>query len=219
MHLEYTCQVEKKKEEKVFRKSKYDDHFNNNLERLHKEFTKCKETFNLNSPKKSQAVSNNFTKNKFSNNLPIKNKTIDDFIFSDSPGKKTKTLESKKSKYDSGKDNFENSNFNKNHNEIFFSQTSLINKEKESNSKNSYDLRNVKDFSKKNKIIDDDDSNDIPSDCLEEKISNVKNIKIKNDKIPFIKKKENNSKILYDSDHEIENDLLKSILEQSKSEK
>ena len=190
---------------------------------MQREFNKCKETFNLNSSNNYQPVSNNLTKNKNSNNLPIKNKTIDDFIFSDSPGKKTKILGSKKFKYESGNENYENTNLNIKYDANFSFQNSLKNnKEKESTNKESFDLRNVKDFSKQKKIIDDDDDGyEIPSQQLEEKISNVKNIKLKNDKIPFIKKKENTfkSKMLYDSDNEIEDDLLKSILEKSKSEK
>jgi len=220
----YACKVEKKREENKnnFGKSKFDQHFNNNLDRLQREFNTCKESFNLNSSNNYQPVSNNLTNNKNSNNLPIKNRTIDDYISSDSPEKKTNILGSKKFKYDRENQNIENTNFNIKYDANFSSQNTFKNNcEKESTPKASFDLRDVKYFSKKKKIIDDDDSYQIPSQQLEEKISNVKNIKIKNDKIPFIKKKDNTtkSKIFYDSDNEVEEDLLKSVLEKSKFEK
>lgn len=115
------CDKEKEKNpqqnEQMFKKSKYKEHFKNskntkysncNLERLKKEYSMCEDTLredNLINDyvdggiKTSYKVNNNLVNNdlskkKHSNNIQIKNKTIDDFIDdSDSLQKKFKSLE------------------------------------------------------------------------------------------------------------------------------
>ena len=222
--MKYTCEGKSKKEEKTFGKTKYDQHFkNNSLERLQKEFSKCKETMSENLKNDMNTRNdnkNNFQKNKFSNNLHVNNKKIDDFInLTSEPNLSSHAEIGGRNKFIGNK---KNSPETLNEKQMSFKSNrpnQQNGKEKESKpnaSKNSFYLKDLDGIESKMiaEISDDEGRKDYDNN-LEEKISYVNKIKNKFDRIPFNKKKEKKNH-KSQNDNELEEELLKSALEMSK---